>query len=215
MPETYGYTLLQRKTKRLRKATGNPNLRSVLDTDKNAAELFKRSILRPIKMLFLSPIVFLISLHMAAIYGYLYLLFTTFPRVFQGQYHFSNGSVGLAYLGVGIGCLCGLFICGAFSDKVLMYLTKRNGGVPKPEYRIPLMFVGAFSVPAGLFLYGWSAEYKIHWVVPLIGTAMLGGGMFTVFVSIITSSREGMRLTQNRCLERHISLMHTRFMLHP
>jgi len=185
MPETYAYTLLQRKTKRLRKETGNPNLRSVLDTDKDPKELFKRSIFRPLKMLFLSPIVFLLSLYMATIYGYMYLLFTTFPRVFQGQYHFSDGSVGLAYLGVGSGCICGLIFCGAFSDRVLMYLTKRNGGEPKPEYRIPVMFVGVFFVPAGLFLYGWAAEYKVQWFVPILGTALLGAGMFIVYVSIL------------------------------
>ena len=112
MQETYAYVLLQRKTKRLQKETGNPNLRSALDTGKSPRELFSVSIVRPLKMLVLSPIVLLMSLHMAIVYGYLYLLFTTFPRIFEGQYGFSERSIGLTYLGVGIGSFCGLTFMG-------------------------------------------------------------------------------------------------------
>lgn len=135
-------------------------------------------------MLFLSPIVFLISLYMASIYGFLYLLFTTFPRVFEGQYKFSSGSVGLTYLGIGIGSFLGLMFCGAVSDRMVMSLTKRNGGAPKPEYRLPATFIGAFVVPVGLFMYGWSAEERVHYMVPIIGSALLGCGMFIIFVSV-------------------------------
>lgn len=60
--ESYAYVILQRKTNRLRKETGNPNLRSALDTGRTPQQLFKFSIVRPLKMLFLSPIVFLMSL---------------------------------------------------------------------------------------------------------------------------------------------------------
>lgn len=67
MRESYAYKILQWKTERLRKDIGNPHLRSALDTGKDPKELFKSSILRPIKMLFLSPIVFLMSLYMATI----------------------------------------------------------------------------------------------------------------------------------------------------
>jgi hypothetical protein len=199
MRESYAYVILERRTKRLRKETGNPNLRSALDTGRDPKELFETSIVRPIKMLFLSPIVFLMSLYMATIYGYLYLMFTTFPRVFEGQYGFANGSVGLTYLGAGIGAFFGLVFCGAISDRLLKTLTKRNGGTPKPEYRLPAMFIGALIVPIGLFLYGWSADKRVHWIVPIIGTAFLGGGMFLIFVSCPAYQIKGMQLTLNRC----------------
>lgn len=183
MRESYAYIILKRKTQRLRKETGNPHLRSALDTGKSPKELFAFSIARPLKMLFFSPIVFLMSLYMATIYGYLYLLFTTYPRVFEGQYHFSNGSVGLTYLGAGVGSFFGLALCGAVSDRLVVKLTKSNGGSAKPEYRLPTMFLGALIVPIGLFLYGWTADKKVHWMAPIIGSALLGAGMFAVFVS--------------------------------
>ncbi|KAJ4288985.1 hypothetical protein N0V90_011327 [Kalmusia sp. IMI 367209] len=185
--ETYPYVLLERRTKRLRKETGNPNLRSALDTGRTPKELLKSSILRPLRMLFLSPIVFLMSLVMAAVYGYLYLLLTTYPRVFGGQYNFHEKSIALVYLGIGAGSLIGLVLTGAVSDRLLNYLAKtRNDGKPKPEYRLPTMLIGAILVPTGLFLYGWSAEKKVHWIVPVIGTAILGGAMMIVFMPGLT-----------------------------
>lgn len=184
MRESYAYVILDRKAKRLRKETGNPNLRSVLDTGRSPRDLFVFSIVRPTKMLFLSPIVFLLSLYVAVIYGYLYLLFTTMTNVFENQYGFSQGSVGLAYLGIGIGSLIGLFILGATSDRLLKYLTEKNGGVAKPEYRLPPMIVGAWFIPVALFWYGWTAEKQDAWILPILGTSFLGVGMLTAFVSV-------------------------------
>lgn len=134
-------------------------------------------------MLFRSPIVFLLSLYVAVIYGYLYLLFTTISAVFEGQYGFSQGSVGLSYLGIGVGSFIGLFVLGSTSDRLLKYLTEKNGA-SKPEYRLPAMIPGSFFVPIALFVYGWTAYYKVHWIVPIIGTSFLGVGMLITFVSI-------------------------------
>ncbi|KAH8901374.1 MFS general substrate transporter [Thozetella sp. PMI_491] len=182
LPESYAYTILERKTKRLRNETGNLDLRSTLDTGKDPKELFRVSIVRSVKMLLLSPIVTLLSLYMATIYGYQYLMFTTFPRVFERQYGFTTSSVGLVYLGIGVGFLASLVLSAATSDKLVKYLTKRYGGVAKPEYRLPLLFVGALLAPIGLFLYGWAAEAKVHWIVPVVGSAFLGAASFSIIM---------------------------------
>ena len=117
--ESYAPVLLARKTARLIKETGNTDLKSKLDTGLTPREVFVRAIVRPMKLLVLSPIVLLLSLYMGVVYGYLYLLFTTFSVVFEQQYHFSSGSVGLSFLGIGIGSLIGLFITGTTSDRIL------------------------------------------------------------------------------------------------
>ena len=183
MRESYAYVILQRKTNRLRKETGNLHLRSALDTGKHPKELLKNSIIRPIQMLFMSPIVFLLSLYMATVYGYIYLLLTTFPRVFEDQYGFSSGSVGLTYLGFGVGSCLGLIVCALTLDRLVVSLRNRHGGIAKPEYRIPVIFIGALILPLGLFLYGWTAEKKMHWILPILGTLFVGVGLFTIFVS--------------------------------
>jgi hypothetical protein len=133
-------------------------------------------------MLFLSPIVFLLSLYVGVIYGYLYLLFTTITLVFEDNYGFGEGIVGLTYLGLGIGSVIGLLVLGGTSDKLLTYLSAKNGGEKKPEYRLPPMIPGSLFVPVSLFIYGWTTYYHTHWIVPIIGTSFLGVGMLISFV---------------------------------
>lgn len=36
------------------------------------------------------------------------------------------------------------------------------------------MIPSTLLAPAGLLLYGWSAQARVHWIVPIIGTAFIG-----------------------------------------
>ena len=101
--ETYAVKILERRARRLRKETGNEKLRSALQPAQKPSELFLRSIVRPTKMLFLSPIILGLSIYIAICYGYMYLVFTTITELFEKQYHISHGNVGLTFLGIGVG----------------------------------------------------------------------------------------------------------------
>lgn len=94
--ETYAPKILARKANRLRKKTGDGRWRSKMPTDSSAGQLLLRAIVRPSKLLVLSPIVLSLSIYMATSYGYLFLLFTTFPTVFQDHYNFSVGKMFLS-----------------------------------------------------------------------------------------------------------------------
>jgi multidrug resistance protein len=184
MRETYEPVLLQRKVNRLRKETGNQKLRSKLDSGLPVRAYFIRALVRPTKMLFLSPIVLALSIYMAVVYGYLYLLFTTLTLVFEHDYGFSGGNVGLVFLGIGVGSLLGLFIFGMASDKIVKRMSAK--GEMKPEYRLPPLIPGSMVIPIGLFWYGWSAEAHIHWIMPIIGTMFVGLGLLATFMPIQT-----------------------------
>ncbi len=121
---------------------------------------------------------------MAVTYGYLYLLFTTITEVFEVNYGFGSGVVGLTYIGIGAGMLSGAVIFGRMSDRLLK--KKAAGGAMKPEYRLPPMLPGAILLPVGFFLYGWSAQEGVFWFVPILGTAIVGIGIMAVFMSIST-----------------------------
>jgi MFS family permease len=181
--ETYAPRILQNKTLRLRKATSNPNLRSKLDKGQKPSELFRLAITRPTKMIFRSPIVLILSIFGSIVYSYMYLLFTTFTSVFEDNYGFNAGEAGLAYLGLGVGFIIGQFGIGTVTDG---YLSKQKAkyGESRPEDRLPLLFVGSFFVPAGLFWYGWTAEYHTHWIVPIIGTSLCGIGIIAVVLPV-------------------------------
>ncbi|KAL2830809.1 major facilitator superfamily domain-containing protein [Aspergillus cavernicola] len=151
-------------------------------------------------MLFLSPITAITSLYVAVSYGYLYLMFTTITTVFQETYGFTTGTVGLAYLGLGIGSLIGIAYTSITSDRIIRKkkaaaanttdtdtdtdTDTENGGTVKPEYRLAALPLGSFLIPASLFLYGWTAQYKIHWIVPIISHVPIGIGNLIIFMSI-------------------------------
>ncbi|KAK8104330.1 bicyclomycin resistance protein [Apiospora kogelbergensis] len=194
MRESYHPVILERKTARLRQATGNMQLRSKLDIGLSPRDYFARSILRPIKIMLFSPISISTSLFMALTYGYLYLMFTSMTEVFQQYYHFSTSLVGLAFLGLGVGSLSGVAVFSFTSDP---YIKKKAAeadalaaetGEPreglKPEYRLPLLPVGSLILPVGFFMYGWTAEKQVHWIAPIIGTAVIGVANMIIFMCI-------------------------------
>lgn len=172
------------RVKTLRKETGNENLRSKLDPGISTRDYFIRAIIRPTKMLLFSPIVLTLSVYMAVVYGYLYLLFTTLTLVFEKGYGFSSGTVGLAFLGIGLGSMLGLAIFGIVSDKIVKRMSAK--GEMKPEYRLPPLIPGSLLVPIGLFWYGWTAETHQHWILPIIGTMWVGFGLLATFMPIQT-----------------------------
>lgn len=80
-----------------------------------------------------------------------------------------------------MGMIIAIILYGTTSDRYLRF-KQRTNGVSKPEYRLPLMLLGAIVIPIGLFLYGWTAAHHVQWVAPLVGTAMVG---FSVILTIL------------------------------
>lgn len=181
---------LERKTARLRKETGNELLHSRLDVGLSPGDYFRRGIVRPIKMFVYSPIVPIMAFYMSIVYAYLYLLFTTFTDVFERTYGFTTSTVGLSYLGLGVGSFVGLIIFSLTSDRYVRSkaAADEKAGIKaagmKPEHRLLHLPLGAILLPVGLFIYGWTAEYKIHWIVPIIGTGIVGIGNLMVFMGV-------------------------------
>lgn len=63
------------------------------------------ALVRPIVLNFQEPIVLLLNLYIALVYGLLYIWFESFPLVFNGIYKFNLGEGGLAFLGIFVGAL--------------------------------------------------------------------------------------------------------------
>ncbi|KAJ8097705.1 major facilitator superfamily domain-containing protein [Lipomyces tetrasporus] len=171
LPETYGPYVLHVKANRLRKETGNGKLHTEYeDRMSGTVAHFMKNIIRPCKLLIMSPIVLIMSIYVAITYGQLYLLLTTFTDVFQDQYKFSTEAVGLTYIAMGLD----------ISDSILLNMAAKSGD-KKPEYRLWLLLVLSPMDIIGLLIYGWAVRYAVHWIVPLIGTFCLGIGIFATF----------------------------------
>ncbi|KAI4858489.1 MFS multidrug transporter [Hypoxylon rubiginosum] len=180
--ETYTVQILKRKAKQLRKDTDNPNLRTKYETEHTAAQLFKNACVRPLVLLFTSPILFLMSLYVGVVYGYLYLVMTTITSVFESTYQFSSDVVGLSFLGLGLGCVIGVFVCRSTLD--LWVRQKSKTSQMRPEQRLPPVIFGGFILPIGLFMYGWTAEAHVQYMAPIIATGILGVGLVSTTIPV-------------------------------
>lgn len=182
LQETYVPELLKRKKNRLIKETGNKDLHTEFDDpNRTFSKHLKTALVRPFRMISTQPIVQVLAVYMAYVYGLMYLVLSTFPGLWTGEYGESVGIGGLNYISLGVGFFLGTQIGAPLNDGMYRRLKKKNGGVGRSEFRIPLMFPGSILMPIGLFWYGWSAEYKIHWIMPNIGAAIFAMGTIMIF----------------------------------
>ncbi|CAG8952447.1 hypothetical protein HYFRA_00001194, partial [Hymenoscyphus fraxineus] len=186
--ETNHHVLIQRKVARLSKSLPHTSLVSVYTPHgvHPPLSVLQSGLTRPLKMLFLSPIISLLSLYMAIIYGLLYLLFTTITTVFTSTYSWPPELCGLAYIGLGLGFLLGLAVVGRISDPTVVRMTRANNGTFEPEMRLPACILFAFFIPISFFWYGWAAEAGVHYIVPIIGLIPFGFGMMGIWIPIQT-----------------------------
>ncbi|KAL2060682.1 hypothetical protein VTL71DRAFT_9323 [Oculimacula yallundae] len=193
--ETYAATILRKKTNRLRKSTGNKLLRSRLDAGLSPKDFFVRALIRPAKLLAFSPVVLITALYVGVVYGYLYLLFTTFTPIFEDVYGFETGDVGLTFLGLGIGSVVGVVFFVWSTNrmfkrrKAALEAASGDEGAAaviafEPEMRLQMVIPTYALIPVGLFIYGWTTHYHIHWMVPILATVLIGIGNMAVFMGI-------------------------------
>ncbi|KAJ9658301.1 hypothetical protein H2201_007860 [Coniosporium apollinis] len=179
--ETYAPRLLALKARTLRQKTGNPELRAATETtDRTLPALLQVSLTRPWRMLATQPIIQLLALYQAYNFGMLYLFISSFPALWEGRYGMSTSLGSLNYFSLALGSLIGAQICGPLADRIHRRMRIRYGGAENakavPEFRIPLMIPAASVTPCGIFLYGWAAQARLHWIVPNIGAALFAGG---------------------------------------
>ncbi|KAF3012528.1 hypothetical protein E8E15_002967 [Penicillium rubens] len=187
--ESYGPKILLDRAVRLRKETGDDSYQTEAERqNKTLPEVLRSSLVRPFRLLLTQPIVQVLALFMAYIYGIMYLVLSTFPTLWTSPsyYNESTGIGGLNYISLGLGFWLGSQICAPLNDRIYRRLKARNADVGKPEFRVPLLFVGAFFIPAGFFIYGWTAQYRCHWIAPNIGAVLFGTGNIIAFQCIQT-----------------------------
>ncbi|KAL1883778.1 hypothetical protein VTK73DRAFT_8314 [Phialemonium thermophilum] len=184
--ETYAPVLLSRKKARLIRETGNQALHTEYDhPERTFMQTLKRALTRPFRLLWTQPIVQVLALYMMYLYGQLYLQLSSFPRLWEGKYGESVEIGGLNYISLGLGMWLGSQLCAPLQDRIYAYMKRREGvTIGRPEFRTPMMVPGALIVPVGLLIYGWSAQYKTHWIVPNIGVALFATGTIICFQCI-------------------------------
>ncbi|EDN94282.1 hypothetical protein SS1G_10155 [Sclerotinia sclerotiorum 1980 UF-70] len=183
LSETYPPVILIEKAAELRRRTKNWGIHAKQEEiEIDFRELVTKNFSRPLRLLATEPIVLLISIYMAFIYGLLYLFLTAYPIVFQQIHGFTGGVGGLPYFGM----IIGMIIAGIYVASTQPSYNRKlaaNNGIPIPEWRLPPVIAGGVSFAAGLFWFGWSG-YKadIHWIVPTLSGLLTGFGLLAIFL---------------------------------
>lgn len=179
LKETFAPKILGDKAQRLRKSTGSQALHTMWDaSDRTLLPILQTAFKRPFILLATQPIIQVLALYLAYLYGVVYIVLTTFPTLWTDRYHQTIGIAGLNYISLGVGFIIGTQSTARLQDTVYKRLkTRSSKGVGQPEYRLPLLLPASILVPAGLFWYGWSAQAKLHWIMPNVGIALFGMGM--------------------------------------
>jgi DHA1 family multidrug resistance protein-like MFS transporter len=184
--ETYPPAILVDKAAELRRRTGNWGIHAKQEEiEVDFRELVSKNFSRPMRLLFFEPIVTLLSIYMAFIYGLLYLFLTAYPFVFVSVHGFNSGQSGLAFFGM----ITGQLLAGV---SVLLqqpwYQRKlaANNGVPVPEWRLPSVIAGGVAFAAGIFWFGWTGyRQDIHWIAPTLSGLLTGFGLMSIFLQAL------------------------------
>lgn len=184
IPETYTPVILSRRAKALTRRTGKVYTSSIerRQGKMTPRAAFEKALSRPWALLFLEPIVLLISIYMAILYGTLYMLFGAFPIVFEEKRGWSQGIGGLAFCGVAVGMIIGV-VYSIFDNKRYARTEREHNGEAPPEARLPPAAMGAVAIPIGMFWFAWTNYPSIHWIVCIIACVPFGFGMVLVFLS--------------------------------
>lgn len=172
--------------------------------------MISTSLTRPFHFLFTEPIVFFFSLWVSFSWAILYLTFGSVPLVFRRQYGFSTKQSGYVFGAMIIGSIVAT-IFGIFQDHLLRHpswrstsagsssdsgvetvepnprglwaFVRRRFPAESPESRLYVTCFTAVLLPIGLYLFGFSAQPSIHWIVPTVAIGLATAGIYYIYLA--------------------------------
>ncbi|KAI1432786.1 major facilitator superfamily domain-containing protein [Xylaria sp. CBS 124048] len=164
------------------------------------------SLTRPFHFLFTEPIVFFFSLWVSFAWAILYLMFSSITLVFNRQYDFNVQQSGYVFGAMVVGSILATMM-GIFQEDLLRYpgwqakstledntrgeysnprfwaFIRRRFPAESSESRLYFTCFSSVLLPAGLYLFGFSARPDIHWMVPTTGIGLATAGIYSVYLA--------------------------------
>lgn len=150
--------------------------------------------LRPF-ILFAYPAILWSTLVYSLSIGWLIVLSESVAYVYQNKetYNFSSLGTGLVYVSPFIGGVLGTAVAGRVSDIIVRLMTRRNGGIYEPEFRLVMGFPVAVSTCIGLMGFGWSVAERDSWIVPTVFFGIISFGCALGSTTAITFAVDSYR----------------------
>ncbi|WWC68345.1 uncharacterized protein I206_102270 [Kwoniella pini CBS 10737] len=185
-PETYAPVLLRKRAATLSNATGKVyRFRGDAKKPLEIGPLFITCLIRPWKFLWYEPIVTILTVYTALIYGILYLNFAAYPIVFEQGHGWNVGIGGLSFMGILIGTIVSVILSVAFVNPQYIKVAKKKGGRADPEDRLPPAIWGGFLLVIGLAGFAATDGPNVHWIAPIIFGIPFGTGIIIVFLAVL------------------------------
>ena len=110
--------------------------------------------------------------------GWLIVLSEVISEIYKSRdtYNFTSLQTGLVYISPLVGGILGTAVAGKVSDIIVRFMSRRNGGVYEPEFRLVMAVPVAISSCIGLMGFGWIAEEKDNWIVPTVFFGIISFG---------------------------------------
>lgn len=193
--ETYKVTILRRRATSLVKATGNKNITTVFDraeistdgdsTKSQPRETFLSSLSKPFTILFTSPVLIAICLFGGVSYTSFYIMSTSLPDILQTTYNLQPAMTGLCFIAFSAGSTITVFVCNRTLDPIYIRLRRLNHGIGHPEFRLPLVIIGAITLPIVLSLYGWCIQLVVPLPAFLFVLGLFGASMLLCYLPLM------------------------------
>lgn len=141
-------------------------------------ESFWKLLIRPFP-LFAHPAILWAALIQGTMIGWTVFIGVILAAVFIGPPLFwTEEKTGYAYTGAFVGAVLGFLVAGALADWSAKYMTRKNGGIYEPEFRIILVIPQLVVGCAGLYGFGVTSarliDYHWFWPVFFFGLEVMG-----------------------------------------
>ncbi|KAE9982082.1 hypothetical protein EG328_010304 [Venturia inaequalis] len=134
--------------------------------------------------------------------GWLIVLSESVSSIYKNSesYNFTSLQTGLVYVSPFIGGILGTAVAGKISDLIVRFMSRRNGGIYEPEYRLIMAIPITITTAIGLMGFGWSAQERDNWIVPTVFFGIISFGCSLGSTTAITFAVDSYRIYAGEAL---------------
>ncbi|KAF7306810.1 hypothetical protein MIND_00472700 [Mycena indigotica] len=186
LPETYKPVLLIRAAKRKREETGDNRYYAPLEKDRRSfLQQVENVLARPFKILFLEPMLFVITIYMSFIFGNVFLLFEAFPIVFTVGHGLNAGLTGLTFLPIALGgTVATIFSASYYNPRYERKAAELAPHPVPPEFRLEMTLLASPLYAISFFWFAWTSFPSISLWAPLMSGFVMGFAINLIFLSL-------------------------------
>jgi MFS family permease len=200
--ETYHTIILQRRAMEQEQCdadTANKLVKTITGHEvEGTGSAIWQAVTRPARVFFGSFVLQIMTLFGSIGFTFFYIMSTSLPDILHDRFGLNEAQTGLSFMsfsrsayalaailadkGLGVGSIAGIMVCNFAVDRIYIKMRKSHNNKALPEYRLPLLIVGACLLPIAVALYGWVAEGQ--WSVGLMIFAVIFLG-FSLLLGVV------------------------------